>query len=186
MERRNFLQKTLTSLLAIIPAAKLLGKTDICTTGQDDEGPYFKTGAPFRKNVAVEYTGKESEPLVLQGRVFGACDQSELSKAEIDLWHAHPAGDYDMDGYICRGRQNSDSNGSYQFETVMPARYPGRPLHLHIKVTMPGYKPLTTQVYFAKDTQRKRDYLFRRNKGADRSITIKNGRGNFDIYLEKA
>lgn len=186
MERRNFLQKTLASLLAIIPATKMLGKTNDCTTGHDDEGPYFKAGAPFRKDIAVDYSGKDTDSLTLQGRIFGACNQSELEKAEIDLWHAHPSGDYDMDGYICRGRQHSDSNGNYQFQTLMPARYPGRPLHLHMKISMPGYKTLTTQVYFANDTQRKRDYLFRRNKGADRSIELKNGQGTFDIYLEKA
>lgn len=186
MERRNFLQKALASVLAVISATKLLGNSEACTTGHDDEGPYFKSGAPFRKNIALDYKGNDTELLILQGRVFGTCDQLELKDAEIDLWHAHPAGDYDMDGYLCRGRQNSDSKGNYQFETVMPARYPGRPLHLHIKVAVPGYKTLTTQVYFASDTQRKRDYLFRRNKGADRSIELKNGQGTFDIYLQKA
>lgn len=185
MERRNFLQKTLTTLLAIIPATKLWGDSRACTTGHDDEGPYFKSGAPLRRNIAVDYSGQATSPLVLQGRVFGACDQSILEAAEIDLWHAHPGGDYDMDGYLCRGRQNADNKGHYQFETVMPARYPGRPLHLHIKVSMPGYKTLTTQVYFANDTQRKRDYLFKRNKGADRSIELKNGTGSFDVYLQK-
>lgn len=186
MERRNFLQKTLAALLTFTPAVRWWNKPDACTTGHDDEGPYFKAGAPFRKNIAIDYKGEQTEGLTLQGRIFGACDQLELEKAEIDLWHAHPDGDYDMKGYLCRGRQLSDVRGNYEFNTVMPARYPGRPLHLHMKVTMPGYKPLTTQVYFSSDAQRKRDYLFRRNKGAERSIDLKNGRGTFNIYLEKA
>ena len=36
-------------------------------------------------------------------------------------------------------------------DTVWPGAYPGRPLHIHAKVTAPGYAPLTTQIYFDTD-----------------------------------
>ena len=29
----------------------------------------------------------------------------------------------------------------------MPGKYPGRPVHLHVKVTSPGHTVLVTQVY---------------------------------------
>jgi len=37
--------------------------------------------------------------------------------------------------------------GSYAFTTLPPGVYPGRPLHIHFKVSAPGHKPLTTQLY---------------------------------------
>ena len=34
-----------------------------------------------------------------------------------------------------------------RYETDFPGRYPGRPLHLHVRVTAPGHLPLVTQLY---------------------------------------
>ena len=36
---------------------------------------------------------------------------------------------------------------SYAFTTSPPGVYPGRPPHIHFKVSVPGHKPLTTQRY---------------------------------------
>ncbi|MBI4256266.1 MAG: intradiol ring-cleavage dioxygenase, partial [Candidatus Rokubacteria bacterium] len=38
-------------------------------------------------------------------------------------------------------------SGRYRYETTFPGRYPGRPPHLHVRVTAPGHKPLVTQLY---------------------------------------
>src|SRR5436309_2171207 len=43
--------------------------------------------------------------------------------------------------------QRADGTGRYRSETDLPGRYPGRPLHLHVRVTAPGHKPLVTQLY---------------------------------------
>jgi protocatechuate 3,4-dioxygenase beta subunit len=46
-----------------------------------------------------------------------------------------------------RGAQKTGATGAYAFTTSPPGVYPGRPPHIHVKVTAPGHKPLTTQLY---------------------------------------
>ena len=53
-------------------------------------------------------------------------------------------GDYDAEH---RATQHVDDAGRYRYETDSPGRYPGRPLHLHVRVTAPGHTPLVTQLY---------------------------------------
>jgi protocatechuate 3,4-dioxygenase beta subunit len=43
--------------------------------------------------------------------------------------------------------QKTGETGGYAFTTLPPGIYPGRPAHIHFKVTAPGHKPLTTQLY---------------------------------------
>src|SRR5207245_9785566 len=64
--------------------------------------------------------------------------------AQLEWWSANPRGDYDAEH---RGAQRADGTGRYRYETDLPGRYPGRPLHLHVRVTAPGHKPLVTQLY---------------------------------------
>ena len=43
----------------------------------------------------------------------------------------------------------------------MPAEYPGRTRHIHVKVQAPGRRILTTQLYFPGDPGNKRDGIYR-------------------------
>jgi protocatechuate 3,4-dioxygenase beta subunit len=50
----------------------------------------------------------------------------------------------------------TNQQGDYHFDTVVPGRYPffwplTRPHHIHMFVTHPSYKPLTTQIFFEGD-----------------------------------
>jgi protocatechuate 3,4-dioxygenase beta subunit len=40
-----------------------------------------------------------------------------------------------------------NADGTYRYTTDLPGKYPGRPLHIHIKALAAGYKQLTTQLY---------------------------------------
>jgi len=67
-----------------------------------------------------------------------------LSGGRIEWWHANAAGDYD-DAH--RGSMNVNADGTYRYTTDFPGKYPWRPLHIHVKASAAGYRPLTTQVY---------------------------------------
>jgi protocatechuate 3,4-dioxygenase beta subunit len=41
----------------------------------------------------------------------------------------------------------SGEGGGYQFESNFPPPYQGRPSHIHIRVTAPGFQELVTQHY---------------------------------------
>jgi hypothetical protein len=79
-----------------------------------------------------------------------------IPNAEIDIWHANDAGQYDNDGYNLRGKVYSNAQGFYIFETILPGKYLNgsifRPRHIHLKVKPPGFADLTTQLYFEGDT----------------------------------
>ena len=108
-----------------------------CTaTRADDLGPFYKTNTPERAS-----TGRG---LVISGTVRSVSGCGPLPGAQIEWWAANPRGEYDE---AHRATQHADAAGRYQYETDFPGRYPGRPLHLHVRVTAPGHRPLITQLY---------------------------------------
>lgn len=120
-------------------------------TPRDMEGPFYKAGAPLRASL-VE-SGTKAERLVLAGRVL-ARDCKPLANASLDFWHADEKGDYDNAGYRYRGRVAADGEGRYRLETILPALYPGRPRHIHVKVqAATGGRILTTQLYFRDEVR---------------------------------
>ena len=54
----------------------------------------------------------------------------------------------------------------------MPALYAGRPRHIHMKVTPPGGKTLTTQLYFKGDKGLDDDSIVRRLGKALERVTL--------------
>ncbi len=116
------------------------------TTRSDQEGPYYRTGAPYRPNMRIPGDGPL---LTLTGRVLNTQCQP-IPYAWLDFWHADRAGVYDNDSpqYRYRGYQFADENGEYVLETIVPGLYPGRPAHIHVKVDAATTPMLTTQLYF--------------------------------------
>jgi protocatechuate 3,4-dioxygenase beta subunit len=57
---------------------------------------------------------------------------------------AGPDGEY-RDEY--RATLSSDANGYYRFQSHFPPPYSGRPAHIHLRISAPGYRTLVTQHY---------------------------------------
>jgi protocatechuate 3,4-dioxygenase beta subunit len=133
---------------------------NVCAmTEKDIEGPYYVPGAPFKVDTICTEMGETV--LILSGNVLNANCSNPLS-AVLDVWHADEDGVYSMfDGdnrrYHCRGKIQTDTQGYYKFFTSLPGYYPGRPRHVHVKVSSPGYKTLTAQIYFRDDPRRHED-----------------------------
>lgn len=128
-------------------------------TPPDMEGPFYKAGAPVRASLIEP--GAKGERVILSGRVLGA-DCKPAAGALLDFWQADEKGEYDNAGYRYRGKATADAEGRYRIETTMPAEYPGRPRHIHVKVQRPGGRALTTQLYFPGES-----------RGADRALVVK-------------
>ena len=99
-------------------------------------GPFYTPGAPQRDQVGTGY--------VLTGVVRSGLDCSPIPGAQIDFWLAGPSGDYGDDW---RAVTFSAADGFYRFESHPPPPYAGRPAHIHILVSTPGYQTLVTQHY---------------------------------------
>jgi protocatechuate 3,4-dioxygenase beta subunit len=81
-----------------------------------------------------------------------------VARALLDFWHCDENGEYDNAGFRYRGHLFADAEGRFRLETIVPALYPGRARHIHVKVQAPGRAILTTQLYFPGDA---RDGLWR-------------------------
>ena len=128
-------------------------------TAPQTEGPFYKPSSPERAD--LREPGLAGRPVILSGAVFTRrC--KPVARAVVDLWHADDKGDYDNRGFRCRGHVLTDEGGRWQFRTIMPARYPGRTRHYHVKVAAPGHPLLTTQLYFPNEPANARDGLFQR------------------------
>ena len=174
MKRRDLLLASVALPFSGIARAQL---TCGELTAAQTEGPFFKPKSPQRRSFLENASGKEK--LILAGLVLSrAC--KPVAKALLDFWHADENGDYDNDGFRCRGHQFSDAEGRFRLETILPARYTGRARHIHVKVQAPGRRILTTQVYFPGDPSNRRDPLFR----DDLTIRRTAGEGRFDFVIE--
>ncbi len=124
-----------------------------CTITDDNIlGPFYSPGAPERTDIRDGQTG---ERVVVRGTVYGCDCKTPLANAIVDVWQANSTGAYDNVGFVLRGTMKTDSQGRYEYTTILPGFYLNganyRPRHIHYKVSHPSGLPLTTQLYFEGD-----------------------------------
>lgn len=135
-------------------------------------GPYYVPGQQRLPAVTPlpMRPDEDGVPLVFSGQIRDTGGRP-LPGAELDLWHADHAGYYSgfaphlPEGNL-RGVVVTDDEGRFEITTIQPAPYqiptdgptgaligaagwhPWRPAHLHLLVTAPGHRTVTTQLYF--------------------------------------
>ncbi|MBI4636213.1 MAG: intradiol ring-cleavage dioxygenase [Candidatus Rokubacteria bacterium] len=138
--RRPRARLLLASLAALALAlgfhAPAAGQPACAPTPPDALGPFYEPNAPERTS-----TGRG---LVVAGTVRSASGCAPIPGARVEWWSANSRGEYDQ---AHRATQAADTEGRYRYETDSPGRYPGRPPHLHARVSAPGHRPLVTQLY---------------------------------------
>jgi protocatechuate 3,4-dioxygenase beta subunit len=164
--RRGFLLSTALAGLGLAAGEAsgegALTPTPACDDGptaRQTEGPFFKPRSPERFD--LREAGARGRAVELSGAVLTRSCRP-VARALVDLWHADDKGDYDERGNRYRGHVYTDAEGRYRFRTIVPAVYPGRTRHYHVKVQAPGRPVLTTQLYFPDEPANGRDGLFRR------------------------
>ena len=83
-----------------------------------------------------------------------------IQGAAVEVWHCDATGDYSAftDGgggkdeaagtTFLRGTQTAAADGIVEFATIVPGWYPGRAVHVHLRVHLDDDVVLTSQVYF--------------------------------------
>lgn len=125
----------------------------VCTlTPSETQGPYYLNLNLNRSDITEGLAGL---PTRVHLQIVRASDCSPVPNAIVDLWHARPDGDYSgfanqgtQGQTFLRGIQTTDANGQAYFDTIYPGWYPGRTIHMHLKVRPTGESVLTTQLYF--------------------------------------
>ena len=115
-------------------------------TESDMLGPFYKEGAPFKQRLGE---GVEGERLIITGKVMDTRCQP-IKDAILDVWQANSTGEYDNNGFTLRGKVQTNNNGTYIIDTIVPKEYTAgdinRPGHIHLKVGAPNQPTLTTQL----------------------------------------
>jgi len=166
----------------LLPIAPVFAQSRPLTCGgltaPQTEGPFFKTNTPLRSSLVEP--GSKAPRLLVTGQVLSA-QCKPVANALLDFWHADEDGEYDNRGFRCRGHQFTDAQGRFRLATIVPAEYPGRTRHIHVKVQAPGRRILTTQLYFPGDPGNARDGLYER----DLEMRMpKTAEGIFDFVVE--
>jgi protocatechuate 3,4-dioxygenase beta subunit len=177
---------------------------------EQTEGPYYISGEKVRRDVTE---GKPGTPLALHLAVVDASTCRAIRGAAVDIWHCDAAGVYS--GYangggggggggghatptdqltFLRGIQRTDSSGVARFSTIYPGWYPGRAVHIHVKVHIGGNVVHTGQLFFsdaltdavykrapynarpARTTRNAEDSIYR--NGGRRGLLTMRGRGS--------
>jgi catechol 1,2-dioxygenase len=154
------------------------GEDDLDATDKDIEGPYYREGAPFRSTLFEK--GDKGERLVVAGTVV-ARNGRPLANSIVDVWQCNADGRYDNDDpkhppkkdqFVLRGKVKTNDKGEYEFTTIRPVPYgigegQYRPAHIHMKASLDGYTPLTTQLYFKGDKYNKTDPWYKASREID-------------------
>ena len=152
MQRREFL-----GLVGLLVAPLQLFANVRKPTVSDMEGPFYPVvPIPVRSNLVRANKDLIGEPIVLSGYVLDQQGKA-LDGVKIEIWqcdgrgvYEHPAQDgyerfdANFDGF---GAQVTNEQGYYQFTTLYPVPYTGRPPHIHVKVWQGKQELLTTQLY---------------------------------------
>lgn len=146
-------------------------------------GPFYAPGSPrrgFGESMIERDDGDERA--VLRGRVTDV-DGQPIAGASLDVWQnasnrLYAIQDAEQPAFNLRGIYETDADGRYEIGTILPvsygipddgpvgallaatARHPWRAAHIHLLVTAPSYRPLTTEVFDAGSDYLESDAVF--------------------------
>ncbi len=143
-------------------------------TPQQTEGPLYPDKLPLDTDndllvINDGITASVGEVTYLSGRLLDT-KGDPIRNAVIEIWQVDGNGVYlhSREDAVKRdkhfqgfGRFLTGSTGEYQFRTVKPVAYPGRPPHIHFAVKMQGREKWTTQCYVKGATQNEKDFVLR-------------------------
>jgi protocatechuate 3,4-dioxygenase beta subunit len=133
-------------------------------TPQLTEGPYFVDEGLNRSDIRTDPSTGAARPgvpldvtIAVSQVASGSC--GPLAGALVDVWHCDALGLYSdvpaqrtVGQRFLRGYQLTDASGVARFTTVYPGWYPGRAVHVHLKIrTNPSASrglEVTSQIFF--------------------------------------
>ncbi|MCP9440655.1 MAG: intradiol ring-cleavage dioxygenase [Nitrospira sp.] len=171
---------------------------------QQTEGPYFIDERLNRSDIRSDPSTGQVTPgipltLTIRAMTVHPADCRPLVGAFVDIWHCDAMGFYSdvrdpwfntVGRKFLRGYQMTDAGGKARFITIYPGWYPGRTVHIHVKIrtALIGRRrfEFTSQLYFddeltdhvlshqpyasrgARATRNQQDWIFRH--GGDRLL----------------
>ena len=147
-------------------------------------GPFYLDDAPVKELGADLATDRDGVIILAKGVVRDILGKP-LAGAIVDTWQADGSGTYPIqeqergqDKHDLRGKFTTNGNGEYYYTTVLPKpytvpfdgpvgdlmragkRHPWRAAHLHYILRAPGYRDITTEVFFENTEYVDNDAVF--------------------------
>jgi len=162
-------------------------ETEDAPTSSAILGPFWSPNAPFRElggSIIQDGVPPHGQVTLMHGTVSDLLTKKPIPNAVFDIWQASSNGKYDFQDpdnqtpNNLRGKFRTDENGKYYFYCLHPTayslptdgpagvmlraldRHPMRPAHIHLMVSHPDYKSVTTQIYPKDDPYVKTDTVF--------------------------
>jgi hydroxyquinol 1,2-dioxygenase len=147
------------------------------------EGPFHVVASPPRRLGDTIDEAGSGEPCLVTGRVVDDGGQP-VAGAGVDVWQADADGYYDVQrpGEVpdrnLRGLFTADEDGRFWFRSIVPRyypiptdgpvgrllgashRHPNRAAHIHVQVSAPGTRTLTTHLFVAGSPYLDSDAVF--------------------------
>lgn len=173
-------------------------------TPDETAGPFYPVKDQQDKD--ADLTQIKGHTAVAQGRHIVVSGQvrdvagGAIASAAIEIWQADANGRYHhpRDPNPVKPDENFQGwavircgeNGLFRFKTVMPGAYPAsgswiRPPHVHFKVSKPGFRVLTTQMYFPDEKLNHSDLLLSAKSPTERAAMTARliaQQGNLPVY----
>jgi protocatechuate 3,4-dioxygenase beta subunit len=181
------------------PAGVASGAVKCVLAPEQTEGPFYIPNERVRRNITE---GRLGTPLTLHAVIVDASTCRAIKGAALDIWHCDARGAYSGFGRgagnrtFLRGVQRTDAKGAAIFKTIYPGWYPGRTVHIHVKVHLGGNVLHTGQLYFpdaltdavyrrkpyrsrpGRDTRNASDAVYR-NGGKNSMLSVRKNRGGY-------
>ncbi len=167
------------------PAGVASGAVRCVLTPEQAEGPFYVPDEKVRRDIRE---GRPGTPLFLRTTVVDVSTCKPIKGATVDVWHCDAGGVYSAfdrgaGKNFLRGVQRTNAKGVATFTTVYPGWYPGRAVHVHVKVHVGGNVVHTGQLYFSDavtDAVHRRSPYSRRpardTRNADDRVFFQGGR----------
>lgn len=154
------------------------------------EGPLYVANAPLSEGFARMDDGSEDDvgtPLFINGKVTNT-EGKPVAGAIVDLWHANTNGTYSyfdqsQSAFNLRRRIKTDAQGRYSARSIIPSgygvdpqgptqeclsalgRHGQRPAHIHVFVSAPQHRHLTSQINLDGDQYLWDDFAYATRDG---------------------
>ena len=194
---KNVSRRDVTMQIGIVAGISLMGPgitRAAAITPEQIEGPFYPIDEQADKDMDLTLIEghsdtAEGETILVRGRVSDA-DGRPLDDALVDVWQANHFGRYshpednstapldpNFQGW---GLTKTNAEGRYGLKTIKPGAYRlsavdgsgQRCRHIHFKVSRPGFKDLTTQMYFHGDPLIDQDLVMARTPTELRHLLI--------------
>jgi len=134
-------------------------------TPESTAGPFWFDVESIRTDIREDRPGATLQ-LAMRVNDVSTCTSAgdvgvPIPNCVVEIWHCDAGGVYSGfesssaasrdDGTYLRGAQVTNADGVAQFTTIYPGWYPGRTVHIHLKVHVDRRTVLTGQLYFDED-----------------------------------